>query len=246
MRKRWIATGTILATLGLIPGHAVASAGSARYQVGAAIAAVAAIDPANFVAKVDNPYYPLPAGTTLVYKGIKDGQTQIDRFTVTNRKKKVLGVAVTVVHDVARHNGRLLEETWDWYAQDTSGNVWYFGEDTKAYGSNGSVSTEGSWEAGVHHAVPGIIMEAKPQPPDAYRQEFYAGHAEDTAWILQRGGSIAVPYGKLQHVLLSMEWTRLEPAVIDQKVYAPGIGIVSEVAVAGDTEYAKLVAVHHA
>ncbi len=115
----------------------------------------------------------------------------------------------------------------------------------KSYGPNGKVSTEGSWEAGVKHAVPGIIMPAKPQPPNGYRQEYFAGHAEDMAWILKRGGSVTVPYGRLQHVLLTMEWTRLEPAVVDQKVYAPGIGIVHEVAVAGGMENAELIAVHH-
>ena len=207
----------------------------------------ATVDPSNFVAVVDNPYYPLPPGRTLVHKGVRDGLSQTDRVTVTNRTKVIQGVTTTVVRDVARHGIRLLEKTTDWYAQDVDGNVWYFGEDTKTYNAKGQVaSTEGSWQAGVDGAVPGIIMEANPQPSDGYRQEFYKGHAEDQAWILSRGGSISVPYGRVHRVLRTMEWTPLEPGVIDQKYYAPGLGIVLEVAVAGRNEFSRLVRVEGA
>ncbi len=201
----------------------------------------ATLDPANFVAVVDNPYYPLPPGRILVYKGVRDGLTQTDRVTVTNQTKVIQGVTTTVVRDVARHGTRLLEQTTDWYAQDVDGNVWYFGEDTKSYDANGQVvSTEGSWETGVDGAVPGIIMEANPRSPDGYRQEFYKGHAEDQAWVLSRGGSLSVPYGLVHHVLRTMEWTALEPSVVDQKYYSPGLGIVREISVAGGHEVAKL------
>jgi hypothetical protein len=171
----------------------------------------------------------------------------VDRVFVTNETKVIQGVTTTVVRDVARHRGVLLEKTLDWYAQDVDGNVWYYGEDTKEYDSKGHViSTEGSWEAGVDGAVPGIIMEADPQVADGYRQEFYAGHAEDQAWILSLANSVTVPYGHLNQVLRTMEWTPLEPTVVDQKYYAPGLGIVLEVTVAGGDEVARLVAVHTA
>jgi hypothetical protein len=241
MARRLIAAASAAAMLlGLV---ALASAEASTSGAHAS----AKIDPSNFVSKVDNPYYPLEPGTTLVYRGVRDGQTQVDRVSVTRRTKKILGVTCVVVHDVARHNGQLLEQTWDWYAQDVDGNVWYFGEDTSSYDAQGHVaSTEGSWQAGVHGAEAGIIMEAKPQPPDAYRQEYLAGHAEDQAWVLSRGGSLRVPFGVVHRVLLTMEWTPLEPDVIDQKSYAPGLGIVRENAVAGGQELAELVAVHHA
>ena len=58
--------------------------------------------------------------------------------------------------------------------QDDAGNVWYFGEDSKEF-QDGSVSTEGSWQAGVNGAEPGILMEAHPQRGDKYYQEFSAG-----------------------------------------------------------------------
>jgi len=206
-------------------------------------AAATALDPANFVAVVDNPYFPLPVGRTLVYEGIKGGQTQIDTVTVTNQTKIILGIAATVVSDVATHDGTVLERTSDWYAQDKQGNVWYLGEDTVAFLPNGRADTTGSWEAGVRGAIPGIVMEANPQIPDAYRQEYLAGQAEDTAWVVQVGGTITVPYGKLRNTLVTLEATRLEPGAYDQKVYAQGIGIVSEQALTGEPETARLVSV---
>ncbi len=227
---------------------------------GAAIAAIAAggrasnakastpdyhpvLDPANFVPAVTNPYYPLPVGRTLVYEGIKNGQTQVDTVVVTGQTKVILGITATVVSDVATHDGNLLEKTFDWYAQDKQGNVWYLGEDTTAFLANGKTDTSGSWQAGVHGAEPGVIMEANPQIPDAYRQELLVGQAEDTAWVVEVGGTITVPYGKLRNTLTTLEATRIEPGAYDRKVYAAGIGIVFEQALTGDTELAQLVSV---
>jgi hypothetical protein len=201
------------------------------------------VNPADFVRFVTNPFLPFRPGTVLTYRGVKDGEVQVEHLTVLHRTRRILGVRTTVVLDVSRHAGRLLERTHDWYAQDKRGNVWYFGEATTAYGPNGQRDTEGSWQAGVHGAVPGIVMQADPQAPDAYRQEFWRGHAEDMAWVVHRGGSVRVPYGEVHHVLLSLEWTRLEPSVIDRKYYAKGIGIVREASASGPNETSELVSV---
>ena len=200
-------------------------------------------DPTHFVSVIDNQYYPLPVGRVLVYTGVKDGQTQTDTVTVTDQTKVILGITATVISDVAKHGNTLLEKTSDWYAQDDQGNVWYLGEDTKAYLPNGKVDTTGSWEAGVNGAEAGIIMEGYPQVPDAYRQEFLAGEAQDTAWIVDTAGSITVPYGKVHKILTTLEATQVEPGAYDQKIYAPGIGIVYELALTGMPEVAELVSV---
>ena len=202
------------------------------------------LDPANFVTVIDNPYFPLPVGRKLVYTGVKDGQTQIDTVTVTDQKKVILGISTTVVNDVATHDGTLLEKTFDFYAQDKQGNVWYLGEDTTAFLPNGKTDTSGSFVAGLNGAQPGIIMEADPQIPDAYRQEFLRGQAEDTAWIVNRGGSFKLPFTVVHNVVTSYEFTVLEPAVLDKKIYAPGLGIVMEEAALGPAETATLVSVH--
>jgi hypothetical protein len=159
--------------------------------------------------------------------------------------KTILGVETTVVLDVLRRaDGSLAEKTHDWYADDNAGNVWYFGERTATYDRKGHVrSREGSWEAGVDGAIAGTIMPAHPVPTDAYRQEFYRGHAEDQAWIVLRGYRVHVPYGTVDHVVKSFEWTRLESDVISMKAYAPGLGIVVERDVAGGNERFVLVGV---
>jgi hypothetical protein len=201
------------------------------------------LDPANFVTVIDNPYFPLPVGRKLVYTGIKDGQTQTDTVTVTNQKKVIVGITTTVVNDVATHDGTVLEKTFDFYAQDNQGTVWYLGEDTTHFLPNGKADTSGSFVAGVDGAQPGIIMEANPQIPDAYRQECYAGQAEDTAWVVATRGSLRVPFGMVRNVLTTLEATQIEPGAFDQKVYGPGVGIVSEQSLIGPNEFAQLVSV---
>ena len=201
------------------------------------------LNPKDFSTKIDNRYLPLPVGWTWIYKGTKEGKPQIDRVVVTSMTKRVAeGIRARVVTDVSKTpQGQLLEKTTDLYAQDRKGNVWYLGEKTAAYLPGGKVDRSGSWEAGVKDAEPGIVMLANPQVTDAYRQEYQKGNAEDTAWIVNRGTSTSVPYGTLRNVLTSLEFARIEPNVVDQKVYAPGIGIVKETALTGPPEVAKLV-----
>jgi hypothetical protein len=238
--------------LGMLTAAAVAAAGAVTFAAGGPPAAAGTsaragyepvLDPGNFVRVIDNPYYPLPVGRTLVYRGIRDGVTQTDRVHVTSRTKVLEGITATAVTDIATHGRKLLERTTDWFAQDKHGNVWYLGENTAAFLPGGKVDRSGSWQAGVRDGEPGIIMLARPRVPDAYRQEFLRGSAEDTAWIVDSGGSARVPFGVLHRTLTSLEFTRLEPGVIDQKTYAPGIGIVSERAVRGPQEIARLVSV---
>src|SRR5215468_2378598 len=101
----------------------------------------------GFVDRVDNKFFPLTPGTTFYYQGEKDGIPASDVFAVSRKSQKIAGVVCTVVHDQAYENGILVEDTIDWFAQDTNGNVWYFGEDTKELDANGNViSTEGSWQ----------------------------------------------------------------------------------------------------
>ena len=238
MTRTLLAALTFAALAGTGAAVWVATAGSSS---GATYEPV--LDPANFVSTIDNPYYPLPVGRTLVYDGSRDGQTQTDTIKVLDQTKVIEGITARVVSDIATHDGTLLEKTFDWFAQDKDGNVWYLGEDTTAYLKNGKTDTSGSWEAGVNDAEPGLIMEASPQIPDGYRQEYLAGEAEDTAWISGQGGSVKVPYGVVRNVLTTLEATQVEPGIYDQKIYGPGLGIVVEQSLTGPTEYAKLVSV---
>jgi hypothetical protein len=180
------------------------------------------INPAQFTTKIENEYLPLKPGTTFVY----EGGTERDEMTVTHSTKMVMGVECVVVDDRAWEEGKLIEKTYDWFAQDKEGSVWYFGEDTKEYKNGKVTSTKGSWEAGVDGAKPGIIMQAEPKVGQTYRQEYYPGEAEDMAKVQSLDESVTVPYGSFDHVLETREWTPLEPSYDEHKYYARGVGQV--------------------
>jgi hypothetical protein len=204
------------------------------------------VDPANFVSMVDNPYFPLVPGTVLVYEGTSDGEREVVTIHVTHETKEILGVTCVVVRDTVKVAGEVSEDTFDWYAQDVDGNVWYMGEDTKEY-ENGKVSsTEGSWEAGVNGALPGVIMPAHPEVGLSYTQEHYAGEAEDKGRIIALGEHVTVPYGAFDEVVVTEDWTPLEPKVREHKSYAPGVGVVFEELVRGGDEVLRLVEVRPA
>lgn len=202
------------------------------------------IDPANFVAGINNRYLPLTPGTTYLYQlSSADGTSQDDTVIVTHDTKMILGVTCIVVHDVVTSNGQLVEDSFDWYAQDKDGNVWYFGEDTKQYENGQVVSTEGSWEAGVNDAKPGIVMEGQPKVGDTYRQEFAQGVAEDMGEVLSLDESVTVPYGTFAHCVKTNDFSALEPDVVENKYFCPDIGQVLTVTVEGGSDRQELVSV---
>jgi hypothetical protein len=180
------------------------------------------INSSEFTTTIDNEYLPLKPGTTFVY----EGGAERDEMTVTHDTKKVMGVECVVVDDRAWEDGKLIERTYDWFAQDKEGTVWYFGEDTKEYENGKVTSTKGSWEAGVDGAKPGIIMQADPKVGQSYHQEYYKGEAEDMAKVQSLNESVTVPYGSFDHVLVTREWTPLEPSYDEHKYYARGVGQV--------------------
>jgi len=192
-----------------------------------------AIDPAAFTATVDNPYFPLPTGARWVMEGSGESVGEVTTTVVTAETKTIIGVDCTVVRDEVKVDGELQELTFDWYAQDADGNVWYFGEDTAEYENGEVTNREGSWEAGVDGAQPGIIMPADPTLDLTYRQEFYAGQAEDQATVVELGATADTPAGQYADVLVTEDWTPLEPDIAERKFYAPGVGLVMERQVRG-------------
>jgi hypothetical protein len=178
------------------------------------------IDPAEFTTKVDNEYFPMEPGTTFLY----EGGAQHSEMSVTSDTKKVMGVECIVVDHREWEGDMLIERTYDWFAQDKEGTVWYFGEDTKEYEEGKVVSTKGSWEAGVDGAKPGIIMPAEPKVGQSYHQEYYPGEAMDMARVLSLDASVTVPYGSFDEVLETREWTPLQPGFSEKKYYVRGVG----------------------
>lgn len=195
------------------------------------------------MAQVDNPYFPLVPGTRWVMEGEGESAGEVTTTEVTEETKTILGVVCIVVRDEVTTDGELQELTHDWYAQDSAGNVWYFGEETAEYEDGEVSSTEGSWEAGVDDAQPGIFMPADPVIGVTYRQEFYAGEAEDLAKVVELGATADTPAGNYTDVLVTEDWTPLEPDVIERKFYAPDVGLVMERQISGGSGLNRLVEV---
>ncbi|HEY7660752.1 MAG TPA: hypothetical protein VIC58_09175 [Actinomycetota bacterium] len=202
------------------------------------------LDPADFVAVIDNPFWPMAPGTVWISReSASRGGGQRVVVTVTDRTREILGIDATVVHDKVTERGELVENTFDWYAQDECGNVWYMGENTKEYEDGEVVSTSGSWEAGVDGAQPGVVMPADPRVGLAYRQEFYADEAEDAAEVLSLNEQAQVPFGHFTDVLLTKEYTPLAPRILEYKLYARGIGPVLAIGISGGSDREELVRV---
>jgi len=199
-------------------------------------------DPANFSDPKPNPYFPMEPGVRNVFEG---GDERVE-VTVTTQTREILGIASTVITDQVFVNGELAEDTVDWYATDNFGNVWYLGEQTAEYENGQVVTTAGSWETGVDGAQPGIIMLADPEQGDAYRQEFYAGEAEDVAEIHALDKTVTVPAGSYDEVLVTEDWTLLDPSLRERKWYAPGVGVVFEETISGGSGTLSLVEVRTA
>jgi hypothetical protein len=200
-------------------------------------------DPNNFVAGVTNPFFQLTPGKIQFYQGQADGTAQTDSAEVLSETKTILGIPAKVVHDRVYNEGSLSEDTFDWYAQDQDGNVWYLGEDTRELENGQVVSTQGSWEAGVNGAEAGIIMWADPSAHLGveYRQEFARGVAEDLGKVVAVNQSVTVPFGSLSGCVKTEDRSALESGILENKFYCGETGLALEMTVQGGNDRNELV-----
>ena len=203
------------------------------------------LEPAEFTTKIDNPYWPMSPGSKWVYSETDtQGTHEKAVVEVTNKTKTIAnGIEARVIRDTASENGKPVEITDDWYAQDSAGNIWYMGEKTAEYKNGKVTSTAGSFEAGVDGAQAGIAMPANPEPGMAYRQEYYKGVAEDKGAVITVGEEqVEVPFGHFNtDVLMTRDLVPLEPRVQELKFYAPDVGPVLSVHTDGAGGRAELV-----
>jgi len=198
------------------------------------------LDPADFTTNIDNPYWPMRPGSHWVYRETENGETQRVDVTVTDKTKMLAGITARVVHDQVTRKCQVIENTLDWYAQDSHGNLWYLGEDTAEY-ENGKLKTkEGTWAAGVDGAEPGVVVPASPKQGMRYREEYYAGHAEDGAEVLSVNSQVQVPFGRFRNAVLTRNFSSIEPTVEEMKLYAKGVGPVMELLVSGGSGRTEL------
>jgi len=206
------------------PGTGASQSTSSLPQGGEAVQ----LDPADFSVDITNTYWPMQPGDHWI-SSETDGKGDVLRVEVTVQDATytvAAGIEARVVHDLVTRAGAVVEDTLDWYAQDADGNIWYLGEKTAEYENGQIVSTEGSWEAGVDGAQPGIAVPADPEPGLTYRQEYLKGQAEDEGTVLSTDEQVGVPTGIYTGALLTRDTTPLEPDLVELKFYAPGIGPV--------------------
>jgi hypothetical protein len=194
-----------------------------------------ALDPGAFTTRIDNPYWSMDPGTRWTYRETdQEGSSQKVVVTVSDRTQKIAnGVTARVVRDTVTEDGEIIEDTFDWYAQDKDGNIWYLGENTAEFEKGKLVTKEGSFEAGVDGALPGIIMPAHPRDGMQYRQEYYKGKAEDNGEVLGTDEMVQSPFGRFDHALLTKDTAAIEPNVLEYKMYARGVGPVLTLGVSG-------------
>ena len=201
------------------------------------------LNPADFTTNIDNPWWPMTPGSRWVYRETEGRRATPMRVevTVTDQTRVVAGITARVVLDVVTQRGRLVEKTFDWYAQDRAGNVWYLGEQTQEY-ENGRPSTRaGSWEAGVGGAQAGIIMPARPRRGQIYRQEYLDGEAEDRARVLSVNEQVETPLRHFPRAVMTKDFTPLTPRALEHKFYARGVGLVLVLGVSGSAAREELV-----
>ncbi len=206
------------------------------------------IDPKDFTADITNPYFPMTPGRRWIYREVEpDGAVQeIVLIATSDTKKLANGVTARVVRDTVTLDGSIIEDTFDWYAQDPDGNVWYMGEDTAEFEDGKVTSREGAWEAGVDGALPGIVMPSNPTDGMTYRQEYYKGHAEDRAEVLSNDELVESEYGQFDNAVLTKDLVPLEPDVEELKFYVKDVGMVLALKVSGGSGRESLVSVDEA
>ncbi len=199
------------------------------------------MNPADFTTEIEHPYWPMKAGSRWIFRET-DAEGSVSRVVVTvlNKTKTIMGIEARIVHDQVTEDGEVKEDTFDWYAQDAEGNLWYLGEDTTEYENGKPKTKEGSWEAGVDGALAGVILPAHPEVGMTYREEYYKGHAEDGASILSVDAFAKVPYGTFDDGIQTRNFSGIEPDVIEEKIYAKGVGVVLEITVSGGSDRTEL------
>ncbi|MEQ1736294.1 MAG: hypothetical protein ABL886_07825 [Rhodoglobus sp.] len=201
------------------------------------------LDPAAFSATIDNPSWPMTPGTRWTYRETDpDGDELTVVVIVTSDTRMIAnGITARVVRDTVYRGDTIIEDTFDWYAQDQDGAIWYLGEDTAEFEDGHLSSTSGSFEAGVDGALPGIVIPADPQVGMRYRQEFSRGQAEDNGEILSLDEVVEVPAGLYENVLMTRDTITIEPDVEEHKFYAPGVGLVLTLDISGGSGREELI-----
>lgn len=187
-----------------------------------------------YVPIVDHLYFPLLPGSHWSLVGDEDGLPKREEVRVLDEPHLILGIACTAVVEDVFVDGVPTETTTQWFAQDTNGNVWRFGEESLEFDGGPPVPTEDSWRAGVAKKRAWIFLAADPQVGDIYAGN--RGDGWDQNEVLSVTASAAVPAGAFIGCLDIDETNPDDPEDQDRILYGPGVGRVSEESVTGTVQ----------
>jgi hypothetical protein len=180
---------------------------------------------------IDNQWFPLIPGTYLVLAGtsVEGGEELAHRieYIVTDLTKEILGVETVAAWIEDYSDDELVEAELAFYAQDDSGNVWFFGEHPEEYEEEELVDSP-TWIAGVDNARPGIMMYAQPEPGlPTYFQGWGPGvEWSDFATVDSVGTEVCVALNCYPDVLTIAESSLGEAGIFQLKSYARGVGTI--------------------
>jgi hypothetical protein len=173
---------------------------------------------------VQHPYLPLVPGWSWTYEGDEDGVPRREEVNVEHAGRVIDGILCTTVVQRVFLDGALVEETVHWYAEDTDGNVWQFGESSVEIAEDGTRVPGDAWEAGIDGAEASMVLAREPRVGDVYVD---AGDGDELL-VLSVGATATVPFGTFEGCLEVQESNPEDPDDADLIIYAPGMGIVSE------------------
>ena len=172
-----------------------------------------------------NPYMILEPGYRLELAS-EDEKLAI---TVLNETKIVDGVETRIVEERESKNGQIVEVSRNFFAiSKVTNNVYYFGEEVDMYKDGTVTGHEGASLSGVAGAKFGLAMPSLPLIGAKYQQETAPKIAMDRAEITMVDAVVKVTAGEFNHCLVVTESTPLEPGNLEEKHYAPGIGLLTD------------------
>lgn len=196
------------------------------------------LEDCTFKPRGENPYFILKPGYQSVFEGEEDGAVIRIVITVLNKTETVnlpdIGkVKTRVVEERETADGEPVETSRNFFAIcNKTNDVYYFGEEVDIFNEDGTVSHEGAWRAGEPDeeglAEPGIIMPGTFLLGSRYYQEVADGIALDRAENTAMGLEVTVPAGTFTDCVQVTETTPLEPGSESEKIYCPGVGLVSD------------------
>ncbi len=182
-----------------------------------------------------NVLFPLQPGFQSVRQGfVNKGSRRLGHrlvFTVTDVTKEIEGVRTVAALDQDFDGGELAEESLDFFALDSQGNVRYLGSYTETYEGGRFVNATDAWLGGVKGARSGMLLPASPRAgTPAYTQAVVPGEGSATAKVVKIGERTCVPLRCFEDV------TVIEEDGSEHKHFAPGVGGILTKPLSGDPQ----------